>query len=144
MKPLGEPTEITIHHSASPLKTTVADITKWHTDPKPKGKGWPHIGYHYVIDGNAKTHVGRSLRFQGAHCPPNKHRIGICAVGNNCAKRSHWKHDQIDALEDLVTALITVFPGIKLVRGHRDTGAATECPGCDIGWDGLLEKQWLS
>ena len=138
MKPLGEPTEIDIHHSASPLKTTVADIRRWHV-----AKGWADIGYHYVIDGNAKTHVGRSLRYQGAHCPPNKHRIGICVVGNNTVKRSRWSLAQVTTLEDFVTALTTVFPSIKLVRGHRDTGAATECPGCDIEWNGMLDVRGL-
>ena len=134
MRALGEPTEITIHHSASPLKTTVADIRRWHVEERE----WADIGYHYVITSDGKIHTGRPIRYQGAHCPPNAGRIGICVVGNNTSKLSRWKHGQVHALEYLAVALTTIFPTIKLVHGHRDTGAATECPGCDIEWDGLL------
>lgn len=137
MKPLGEPTEIVVHHSASPLKTTVSDIRGWHVE-----RGWPDIGYHFVITRNSKIHKGRPLQYQGAHCLPNAGRIGICVVGDNTTKRSQWNHAQINTLENLLVALTTVFPSVKRVCGHRDTGAATECPGAKIKWDGLLEV-WL-
>ena len=35
--------KIIIHHSASPIGTTVEQIDQWH-----KARGWTGIGYHFV------------------------------------------------------------------------------------------------
>jgi hypothetical protein len=35
---------------------TVNHVTKWHTDPKPKGRGWRDIGYHAIIENGYPTH----------------------------------------------------------------------------------------
>ena len=39
---------IIIHHSASHWGDG-AEVTRWHTTPKPKGNGWKVPGYHAVI-----------------------------------------------------------------------------------------------
>ena len=39
--------EIILHCSDSEFGNA-AIITKWHALPKPNGRGWSNIGYHYV------------------------------------------------------------------------------------------------
>lgn len=124
--------EIIIHHSASPRKTTINDIRGWH-----KAKGWSDIGYHYVIEDDGEVLVGRRLPETGAHAPPNAGRIGICVVGANTSNGDRWGPAQWAALVDLTVSLLTVFPwiGINGVKRHSDT-KATKCPGLSpIEWD---------
>ena len=145
IKPLGEPTEIVVHHSASGPRTTVEDITEWHTDPKPNGNGWPHIGYHYVITMDGEVHATLSLRQFGYHCPPNKGRIGICVVGNNERVGHEWNLFQIRALDKLIRSLCRVFPQLNsTAAGHRAFNPKRPCPGLNARWliDLYREIEW--
>lgn len=123
-----------VHHSASPLKTTVADIRAWHTDPKPRGNGWSDIGYHRIITANGKRHAGRPVGRGGAHVRGlNGQCYAVCLTGNNLKLRSEWTGYQWAALRELWEAAQIIFPGIILC-GHRDLvrPGSTECPGLDI------------
>lgn len=45
-------------------------------------KGWDDIGYHFLIDADGATHVGRDIERAGAHCVGrNSNSIGIAYVG---------------------------------------------------------------
>jgi N-acetylmuramoyl-L-alanine amidase len=125
--------DIVIHHSASPLSTTAADIEGWHTLPKKKGgNGWKRIGYHLICESDGSWVRGRFIGKPGAHCPPNAHSIGICLVGNNTKSGEEWRWAQIDALKEMLKFLGLLFPD-AVARGHRDMpGTATECPGLDV------------
>lgn len=125
MTPLGPVTHIVIHHSASPRTTTAADIKRWHEE-----RGWHDIGYHLVIEGDARLVWGRPLSECGAHCPPNMGRVGICVVGDNTKPEHRWTEDQQDALERVVGAFTLLWPDAR-VCGHRDL-RATECPGLEV------------
>ncbi len=130
MTPIGPITHLVIHHSASKPNTRFETIRRWHTAPKPKGRGWSAIGYHHVILGDGSIRVGRPLTERGAHAPPNKGRIGVCVVGDNTVDGHGWTAAQIEALEDYVAAVRVLYPGITVV-GHSST-KATACPGLDI------------
>ena len=130
MIPMAPIRRIVIHHSASPRETTFEQIEGWHL-----AKGWDAIGYHYLIDGDAKVHVGRPIVFQGAHAKgANRDSIGICVTGDNTRGGMEWSHEQRVRLRELVAALRTALPGVE-VMGHREVpGAATACPGEDVSW----------
>jgi len=108
MKRMENIVGICIHHSATP-DGKVRDydgIKRFHTQPSLNGDtitsaqfvamqqtgvpglrmAWEDIGYHFVIEmvnGAVEVTVGRSINYQGAHCPPlNVDHIGICIVGN--------------------------------------------------------------
>ena len=60
---------IVLHCSATPegRAVSVPTIRKWHTDPKPKGRGWSDIGYHFVIGLKGEIWPGRPIGRKGTH-----------------------------------------------------------------------------
>jgi N-acetylmuramoyl-L-alanine amidase len=113
-----------VHHSASPLKTTVDQIRAWH-----QLKGFKDVGYHYVILNDGTVVLTRPVEEVGAHAEGhNKDSIGICVVGDNTIPGREWGPKQKEALRILLQKL----PQVK-VLGHRDLpGAATLCPGLNV------------
>lgn len=133
--------EIIIHCSATPEGEdyTVDQIRQWHTTPKPEGRGWSDIGYHYVIYRDGSIHSGRAESISGAHTTGhNSKSIGICYIGG-CPARSvkGWKYKSKDtrtpqqklALVKLLKELKKKYPGAK-IYGHRDF-ANKPCPSFD-------------
>lgn len=128
MTPLGPVRRLIIHHSASPLNTTVEDIRRWHVD----GNGWDDIGYHHVISQLGIVYKGRDMAYQGAHTKgSNSDSIGVCVVGNNTQEVNRWTREQVSALNRLWLAMQLLWEGIE-VYGHRDISTGTECPGVDV------------
>lgn len=136
--------EVIIHCSATGGNMDIGarEIKKWHTDPKPAGRGWADIGYHYVIRLNGQVELGRDrdkdglvMDEVGAHAFGwNKHSIGICLVGgigSDGKSAATFTRDQQVALSALLIALRQTFPGIRIM-GHRDTGANKDCPCFDV------------
>ena len=121
-------THIVIHHSASPLSTTAADIEKWH-----RARGWAMAGYHLICEADGRWILGRPIGRAGAHCKGyNKNSLGICLIGNNTVSGDEWRWIQIDALKAMLASLRILFPGAE-VFGHKDVpGTATKCPGLDL------------
>lgn len=119
---------IVVHHSASPLTTTAADIAVWHAARFKLG-----TGYHRIIEADGKVLDGRKVQRAGAHAKgSNTSSLGICVVGDNTKAGSHWTPRENISLRWLLTYLTTSHANARIV-GHRDTpGAATECPGLDI------------
>lgn len=115
----------------------VAEIRRWHTDPKPAGRGWMDIGYHYVIRRDGTVETGRPMEAAGAHAKGhNQNSIGICLVGgmsDTGEAEFNFTRAQMSALEALVEQLTDLY-GIEEVFGHRDV-ADKECPCFNV-------KQW--
>lgn len=128
-------TRIIIHHSASPLTTTPADIADWHV-----ARGFSGIGYHFVIDSKGIVHPGRPVETVGAHAKgANANSIGICVVGNNLSEDDRWGPLQINALADLTHALADQYGKLD-IQAHRWASGCTtvtECPG-------LTWAQWTT
>ena len=120
-----------------------ADIRRWHSDPKPKGRGWRDIGYHYVIrrdgtleDGRDTDGDGDVLDEIGAHAYGfNGRSIGICLVGGKSRKTdradANFTAAQWRALAEIVQYLHDLYPAAAVV-GHRDLDDGKECPGFDV------------
>ena len=119
---------LVVHHSASPLTTTVEDIKRWHVEEN----GWDDVGYHYVVSQAGILHACRPLHVQGAHAyGHNDGTIGVCLIGHNPHESSRWTREQVFALQELYMHFRRVIPGIGLA-GHRDLTDGTECPGLDV------------
>ena len=118
-----------IHHSASGIDTTAAQVKGWHLD-----KGWSDIGYHYVVEGSGLVVIGRDLDRAGAHAKgANGDSVGICLVGSNNVPSERWTFAQIESANELIGALRRVLGGEITVHGHCDVGiTATLCPGVDV------------
>ncbi len=120
---------IVVHHSASPLTTTAAEIREWHL-----AKGWDDIGYHAVCEADGKIVEGRDLQdfLMGAQAQGvNQRSAGLCIVGDLRKPSSSWTGAQIVSSREWIRAGL-LFLGMTpdRVKGHRDAGTTrTECPG---------------
>lgn len=124
-------TEIIVHSTATPsgMKATASDIDKWH-----RLRGYDGIGYHYVILHNGEIQRGRDIARIGAHCKGhNEETIGIAYVGGlNSSKQSADTRTQAqkNALTALIKTLLSQYPTIRKISGHRDY-CNTACPSFD-------------
>ena len=118
---------LVVHHSASPLTTTVADIRKWHL-----ARDFDEVGYHFVITSHGLLEYTRPIHMQGAHARGhNNGTLGCCLIGNNNEPENRWRREQVFALQRLWTALRDAL-NLTEVTGHRDLASSTECPGVDV------------
>lgn len=118
---------IVIHCSDTPNGRwhDAEDINRWH-----KERGWNEIGYHWVIPPDGMPQQGRDEAIPGAHVRGHNQRsIGICLIG-----RDEFNDDQMRALEGLVIALKSRWPGADVV-GHNDLDKGKTCPNFNaIEW----------
>ena len=123
-------TSIIVHHSASPLSTSLEDIEQWHL-----ARGWDGVGYHAVIEASGKLRYGRPIERVGAHAMGhNRESIGICLVGNNTQPANRWLPAQLHTLEDYVLGVRYVLEQPLQILRHCEV-RKTECPG-------LTEDEW--
>ena len=129
--------KIFVHCSATKptMDIGVEQIRKWHTDPKPKGRGWSDIGYHYVIRRNGIIEDGRPATTTGAHAYGyNVGSIGICMVGGldfRGKPDANFTFAQYSSLVILIEQLKAKYGMDIEIFGHRDV-ASKECPCFDI------------
>jgi hypothetical protein len=136
-------------------KTTVEDIDRWHREER----GWPMIGYHYVVynDANGSVHAGRPVDKVGAHVAGiNSKSVGICFSGHGdiCALTPK----QIESGVKLTIELLDKF-GLReaflkgenlglTVMGHREvnalvaagmapTSTGKTCPGTRVDMNAM-------
>ena len=125
---------LVIHHSASVLTTTAADLARWHTSPKELGgRGWKRVGYHLIVEESGELVLGTPIGLVGSHVRgSNSNSVGICLVGDNTLLSRRWVEAQIATLKRVLSVLEILFPG-AVVLGHRDMpNTATACPGLDV------------
>lgn len=146
--------EAILHTSATPggwadgksVADVVAEIRRWHTDPKPRGRGWRDIGYHRVIMPDGSIGIGRSLWEIGAHVQErNRGTVGICLIPAktvpNVMKRGatfddYYTPAQREALKQYLRELAELTD-LQLVTGHNDY-APKSCPGFQV-----RSEDWL-
>lgn len=125
---LADITTITIHHAAS--NSTPWQMASYHVN----GRGWPGIGYHYVIMADGTTYQTQYPETKSYHAgsydapgDENLWSLAVCLSGN--FQTAPPSQRQQDAARDLVAWLKTQL-SIEQVLGHRDMpGAQTACPG---------------
>ena len=125
-------TRIIVHCTATPpdMDIGVPEVRQWHKD-----RGWSDIGYHFLIRRNGYVATGRPIERIGAHTKGyNSSSIGIALVGG---VDKHGKPDfnftfeQMESLKAHVDSLLTIYPHIDEIRGHRDF-ANKACPCFDV------------
>lgn len=118
---LTDITGIVIHHSASDVGGP-REFANWHIK-----RGWPGIGYHFVILPDGTVNQTNDLDTISYHVADhNTANIGICMVGN----LSHHPAttQQMTSLKGLIAHLKKELGKDLIVKGHRDYNP-TECPG---------------
>lgn len=117
---------ITIHHTATPVDWTLADIRRGHI----LERGWSDIGYHWLVGGGGLNHVemARPMYRTGAHAyRANTGNIGVAIVGDY----SHAEPPQVLLfLTAEVCAALCASHGIRTdaIVPHRSL-RETVCPG---------------
>ena len=122
--------EIILHCSATWAKQDIGvkEIRQWHMLPEPRGRGWSHIGYHYVIRRDGRLEEGCPLETPGIHCSGhNAKSIGICLVGGGPnGEENNFTRDQFDMLAKLIGQLRQKYP-LASIHGHNEF-ANKACP----------------
>ena len=124
-------TEIILHCSATWSRQDIGlkEITQWHTTPKSKGgRGWDHVGYHFIIRRDGRVEKGCPLEVRGYHCSGhNANSIGICMVGGGpMGEDNNFAVEQFDSLAELILDLRKKFP-LASIHGHNEY-AQKACP----------------
>jgi len=120
------------HMYRTPLDVK-ASIVKWHTDPKPHGRGWKAPGYHYLVMPDGTPVLLRPLEMIGAHCiEKNRGTLGILMLETEPVKRSDGLFsDYFTPAQKATVREIVKHHGIHKVSGHNDY-AARLCPGFKV------------
>ncbi|MBU0489988.1 MAG: N-acetylmuramoyl-L-alanine amidase [Bacteroidetes bacterium] len=120
-RPLSKIKYIVVHHSAID-GYGATDYAKWHI-----ARGWPGIGYHYVIDPDGKVNQTNSLDTVSNHVKnTNTASIGISLSGN--LSKHPPTAAQMDSLVKLIKKIKKEVGNQLLVKGHGEL-QPTECPG---------------
>lgn len=133
---------IVIHCTATPEGREVSfeDIWHWHKDPKPKGNGWKHFGYHLLVHLNGTFDYLQDLPF-GPYITKqniangakgyNEDSIHVCYVGGLAKETGRPKDTrtilQKETIEKLVKTLKERYD-ISEVVGHNDLNPKKACP----------------
>ncbi len=147
-------TDITVHHSATPLNHTPLSFARYHIASSSRkllvakrGKGWPAIGYHFVITPDGMVNQCLMLNAWSNHNGYNNgHAIGICLVGN--FEKLPPTPAQMEALSGMIEWLKKALPSIKNLMGHREypvrqNESRTLCPGKYLSIEPLRERHEL-
>ena len=135
--------KIIVHCSYTPpgMDIGAAEIKEWHAAPKPLGRGWSDIGYHYIIRRNGAVEEGRSVTIQGAHCRGhNLESIGICLVGGKEAATGisvfNYSMQQMASLNLLLAELSQTYSVPESgIYGHNEFSDKA-CPCFNV-------REWL-
>jgi len=110
---------IVLHHTVG--KGTPKAFAKYHIS-----KGWPGIGYHFLIDKEGKVYQTNRLDTISYNVAlTNTKVLGIAVIGNYETKNLNTKQKR--SLTELVK-LLRALVGNKPVVGHNKF-RATLCPG---------------
>jgi hypothetical protein len=140
VRPLSQPKDLAIHHSAGPETQTPDNIAAYHV----RSRGWGGVGYHFIIARNGTTYYVGDLTTARANVANKNHLvIGICLIGNFMNGRLP-SHDQFLSAHELCSHLLFHTPALTNINGWEDVIGhqqlqATSCPGQD--W--LTWRKWL-
>ncbi len=128
-KKFMKPEFIIIHHSA--VSRALAPKQYEAVKDYHRSLGWGKIGYHYFIESDGSMHKGRFDESVGTHFRHGEmyfNSIGICLAGDFMMESP--TDEQIYKLRDILKTLVSKYNiPEKNILGHKETGAATLCPG---------------
>lgn len=120
---------IVVHSSGTMqgIPLTAQDIDLSH-----RVRQWAGIGYNIVVGLDGHVELGRSLKYQGAHCKAqgrNNDSIGVCYIGGTDCEfepADTRTREQKIALDAVLQTLKAVWPEAE-ITGHKDW-ETTACP----------------
>ncbi|HKK77087.1 MAG TPA: peptidoglycan recognition family protein [Saprospiraceae bacterium] len=116
---------IVIHHSATNDGSPEA-YALYHVETR----GWPGIGYHFVIQKDGGIYQTNRLETISYHVSgQNTNSIGICLTGNYDQQQPPIA--QLQACAQLIASLRQNFVQELTLRAHADFSAKS-CPGKNI------------
>jgi N-acetylmuramoyl-L-alanine amidase len=146
---MGQLKRLVIHCTATPegRKVTKEDIIHWHTDPKPKGRGWKQVGYSDMIhlDGEIENLVPYNEDnvvdpweiTNGAYGYNSSSRHVVYVGGTKDGKSFDTRTKaQMLALKFYVERFLLYHPGAEVI-GHNTLNPVKDCPCFNVG-------NWLS
>lgn len=129
---------LTIHHTVGwnfhlPNLTNAHSIANYHVNIK----GWPAIGYHFLVCPNGEILETGELETVSYHCgtlaapgDENLPAVGICLGGD--FRNGPPPDAQLSAATALVRELKITLPNqLAIIPHKRMPGASTVCPGRD-------------
>ena len=117
-----------VHCSDSPQGRgfTAEDVIHWHIDPKPKGNGWDHVGYHHIIEEDGTIVDTLPVRVTGYHVGGhNRDSVGVCLMG-----RDTFQPEQFLSLAELYIHYAAKYKDIQ-VFPHNHFNPDKTCPNFD-------------
>lgn len=137
---------LVLHCTATPegREVSSSEIRHWHTDPKPRGRGWKQVGYTDMIhlDGKVERLVNNN---EDAWVDPweitngakgynavSRHVVYVGGVDANNRKKAKDTRTaaQKEALKKYVLDFHKKFPRVKII-GHYQV-ANKACPSFDV------------
>lgn len=142
---MGKLLYLVIHCTATPAGREVSadEIRRWHTAPRPRGRGWKQVGYTDMIhlDGRVERLVGNN---EDNNVDPWEVTNGasgyngisrhIVYVGGGRGTDTRTPA-QLKAMADYVRAFHAKHPEVKII-GHAEI-SNKKCPCFNVG-------QWLT
>ncbi len=131
-RPLSAIRYVVIHHvGAGPNRDfTAQEIAEYHVHQK----GWPGIGYHYLVHTDGSIDLVGDLPTTRYHCGRlNQQAIGVCLAGD--FTQALPANEQLASAARLAAGLEAQLGRPLIVVGHGDlpaqaTGVGrTDCPG---------------
>jgi len=134
---------LVIHCTATPDGRAVSsdDIRKWHTSPKPTGRGWSRVGYSDMIHLNGWIENLREYNHNGwvdhwevtngakGHNHHARHVVYVGGISNGKPADTRLQ-EQYDAMEAYVKYTLWRYPQIK-IAGHNQLSDKA-CPSFDV------------
>lgn len=122
---LSQINQIVVHHSAS-IGQTAKDYARYHV----LSKGWPGIGYTFVLEVDGTIVQVHSLNVVSYNTGGvNTRTVGICLSGD--FTKQEPSPQQLKSLKRLIKHLRKTLPQRLDVYGHKDYGT-TSCPGPNL------------
>ncbi len=118
--------QLVVHHSGT-RGGTPKDFAWYHVHTR----GWPGIGYHYVISPDGVVFKTNALSTISYHARgANLAGVGICLVGD--FNRSAPADAQMSSLTELLRLLLRYYPKARVVLDREVPGSRTSCPGMNF------------
>lgn len=122
---------VVVHHSATSSGTPEA-YARYHVEKR----GWPGIGYHYVIQKDGTIYQTNQLDTISYHTSgQNTNSIGICLTGDY--DKQEPVQIQLQKCAQLIAALRQNFTQELKIRSHAAYSTKT-CPGKNINMENIV------
>ena len=125
--------QVIIHHSATTTGTPEA-YARYHVDER----GWPGIGYHFVIQKNGTVYQTNRLDTVSYHASGQNHRsVGICLTGNYDKELPPKPQQQ--ATVRLIQRINDELGKPLRIAGHN-AYAEKSCPGTNVSVEAINQS----